>query len=259
MMGKVIYIIKILRWSYFLSWYSFFLGFWISHPRPDLRALATPFLIFLSLGPIFYSGIYYLNDIFDRDLDKLDETRKGRPVASGAISVPQAYLIAAFFLLSGLILLLVLRPSLLPWAGVLLLVNLFYSLAAKRIAYVELIVNAVPHPVRFYLGILTAGQMTPHPLILTIFLFSLGLGVIRRLTQMERGNDASHPALVFYRKSTLVFLLFFMLLSLETLNPVFDESSRNINLVFVLALLLSTSYYLFFRDGKVGQLIGRLS
>jgi 4-hydroxybenzoate polyprenyltransferase len=75
-----------------------------------------------------------INDLWDRDLDRLVTRTAGRPLASGAVTVPQAVCLLAVLLSFGLLVLLQLRP--LCWAlgvGSMVLVAL-YPLA-KRVTW----------------------------------------------------------------------------------------------------------------------------
>lgn len=206
MIRKLFYILRTLRWSYFLSWYVYFLGYFVAGGSTAPGQLWRLCLVFVALGPVFYSGVYYLNDIFDRLLDRQDAKKRNRPVASGAISVPAAYLIAAGFIFEGVLILLLLQKEFIFWLLVLLAVNLFYTLLAKKIAYLELIINVLPHPLRFYLGNLMAGSTGPHPFILTVTVLTVGLALLRRLVQMDGGGHVSRPTLLSYQKSRFVFL-----------------------------------------------------
>lgn len=47
------------------------------------------------------SGIYALNDIMDREEDRLHPRKRNRPIAAGRISVPMAFLLALVFLAGG--------------------------------------------------------------------------------------------------------------------------------------------------------------
>lgn len=60
-----------------------------------------------ALGSIIMRGAgCVVNDIWDRDIDKQVERTKTRPIASGAISIKQAFLFLATLLLAGLMILL---------------------------------------------------------------------------------------------------------------------------------------------------------
>lgn len=245
MVEKFFYILKNLRWPYFLTWYAFFLGYFVSGGSKAPSALLNIFLLSVAFGPIFYSGIYYLNDIFDRELDRKDPVKRNRPVASGKISLIQAYLIAVGFILEGVAAIFLLKPDFLPWLGVLLLINLFYTLVAKKVPYLELVVNVVPHLIRFYLGNLLAGTTQPHPLILMLVIFTFGLAIIRRLLQMNEGKHAARPTLRYYSKSQFIFLsrlAFFLMIFLTFWE---GQNGWSLNLTFSLIYLLFLIAYNF--------------
>lgn len=75
-----------------------------------LRALDTASLLTMALfgfGALIMRGAgCVINDLWDRDLDKMVERTKGRPLASGDVSVKQALIFLATLLLIGLFILL---------------------------------------------------------------------------------------------------------------------------------------------------------
>lgn len=86
------------------------------------------------------SGIYLVNDIVDREGDRLHPRKRLRPIASGAMPVPIAWTISAVLLLGSLPVALILNLA----AGAILcayvLVNLSYSFGLKHVAILDIII-----------------------------------------------------------------------------------------------------------------------
>jgi len=86
------------------------------------------------------SGIYLVNDIVDREVDRLHPRKRLRPIASGALPVPVAWTASAVLILGFLPVAFMLNLSA---GGVLagyVLVNLSYSFGLKRVAILDIII-----------------------------------------------------------------------------------------------------------------------
>lgn len=94
------------------------------------------YLLFLfSMGAIIMRGAgCAINDLWDRNLDKLVERTKDRPLASGALTVRQAIVFTVFLLLVGLGILIQLPPVAIG-LGVLSLVPVILYPLAKRVTW----------------------------------------------------------------------------------------------------------------------------
>ncbi|MBM3328687.1 MAG: hypothetical protein FJY67_04320 [Calditrichaeota bacterium] len=98
------------------------------------------------------SGLYLLNDLRDRDEDRLHPLKKYRPVASGKVSVATAVVACVLLLCGGLLTL-----SLLPghslrvgiaYTGIMLL----YTLFLRRVMVLDVIVIATGFVLRVLMG-----------------------------------------------------------------------------------------------------------
>ena len=116
-------------------WLLFLPGLWgilLSRPAP-IEALRL-ILLFASGAIVMRAAGCVVNDLWDRDIDRLVARTASRPLASGMLRPRQALVFLAFLLLIGLAILLQLNPlAQLLGAGSLLLVAL-YPLA-KRVTW----------------------------------------------------------------------------------------------------------------------------
>ena len=116
-------------------WLLFLPGAWgilLPH-RPTAGSLRL--LALFALGSIVMRGAgCVVNDMWDRDLDRRVARTAGRPLASGAVSLRQAFVMLALLLATGLAVLLQLPP--LCWAlGVFSLVLVALYPLAKRVTW----------------------------------------------------------------------------------------------------------------------------
>lgn len=83
------------------------------------------------------SSIYILNDVLDRENDRAHPTKKKRPIASGAISVPVALSIAAVLALGSIALSYFVRPELAVVVLCYFVLMIFYSTVLKHLVLLD--------------------------------------------------------------------------------------------------------------------------
>jgi 4-hydroxybenzoate polyprenyltransferase len=94
------------------SWLLLFPGWWsIALAAPPGGGPSLRLLILFAVGAIAMRGAgCTINDMADRDFDRKVTRTAGRPIASGAVSMPRAFAFLALQLLIGLAILLQLSP-----------------------------------------------------------------------------------------------------------------------------------------------------
>ena len=157
------------------------------------------------------SSVYCFNDLMDREADRRHPVKCQRPVASGAITVRQAYgLMALMFVLSMLVVLLLLPAGnrlhvLLVILGYYVL-NLIYCAELKKHAIVDVCVIAFG----FVLRLLAGGQATDIALsnwiVLMTFLITLFMSFAKRRDDVLRMNETGEAP----RKNTIRYNLTFI-------------------------------------------------
>jgi len=136
------------------------------------------------------SAVYCLNDIRDRQYDKLHPVKSKRPIASGAITVGQAYIIMAFCLLAAFIMLSPYGLSRLCMiSGLYLIANILYSVCLKRIAIVDVFIIAMGYVFRIWAGGTVSDVSLSHWIVLMVFLLSLFLAFAKRRNDIVLYND----------------------------------------------------------------------
>lgn len=86
---------------------------------------------------VLSSAVYLLNDIVDVEKDRAHPLKRFRPIASGALPLPVARIAAFAFAGVGLAGAALLRTNFLAVAVGYLLLNLAYSFALKRVAFLD--------------------------------------------------------------------------------------------------------------------------
>jgi 4-hydroxybenzoate polyprenyltransferase len=131
------------------------------------------------------SSLYIVNDLLDIEADRKHPRKQKRSFASGELSIPTGFALAA--LLGGASILLSL---LLPWQASLLLAGycvaaLAYSLYLKRHLFVDVVLLASFFTLRLMFGGAATGiQISIWTLAFSMFLF-LSLALMKRLTELR--------------------------------------------------------------------------
>jgi 4-hydroxybenzoate polyprenyltransferase len=126
------------------------------------------------------STIYVVNDILDREADKLHPIKRNRPLASGAIGMPEAFVIIGILLV--LIVCMVPHLNLHFWYTVILygLLNLAYSFGLKRVVLVDVFIIAAGFMLRVLAGVFAIEVEISSWLILCTLFVSVFLAVSKR-------------------------------------------------------------------------------
>lgn len=155
------------------------------------------------------SSIYCLNDIVDVDDDRRHPVKCHRPLASGAISIAQGYILMFSMVVLSMLSTFLLRQSQLETASVILfywLLNIAYCLKLKQYAIIDVCVVSFG----FVLRILAGGYATSIHLskwiVLMTFLLMLFLSFAKRRDDVVRMNETGHAP----RQNTIRYNLTFI-------------------------------------------------
>ncbi|WP_051713068.1 UbiA prenyltransferase family protein [Actinoalloteichus caeruleus] len=166
---------------------------------PGLWPLLATVLAFVAAS----STVYVLNDLRDREADRLHPVKRNRPLASGRVSTATAW-----FLIAAGCAAMVLWSLVLPWAvslviGGYLALNLAYCLVLKNRPLVDVSVVATGFVLRAVAGSLAVGAAIDPWLMICVYCACLLLAVGKRrheLTLVERDPAAlaHRPTLASY-------------------------------------------------------------
>ena len=168
-------------------------------PLPDLLVdLVVVFLAFCAVS----SGVYLINDLSDRDADRIHPVKRRRPIASGAVSIPAAIAAVLLLTVAGLAVL-ALVDLVLLWIGLVYLgINLAYSLGAKNVVLVDVMAVAGGYVIRVAIGAVAIGVIPSPWLYATTAAGALFIVLGRRYAEVRlAGNDASAQRSVLARYS----------------------------------------------------------
>jgi decaprenyl-phosphate phosphoribosyltransferase len=135
------------------------------------------------------SFVYILNDWRDRAVDALHPVKRKRPLASGAVSVPVAVVLAGLLLATGLWLASGSR-ILLQLLGIYVVLNLAYSWRLKHVPVVDVSIIAAGFMLRLLAGTAAVDIPPSRWMLLTGLFIALFLGFSKR--KAESFHDASN-------------------------------------------------------------------
>ncbi len=137
------------------------------------------------------SAVYTLNDIFDANADRQHEIKKFRPIASGAVSVVNAYILVFCLLLLSTICNNMHNGSLLKsllFMALYFLVNVGYSLGLKHIPFVDITLLASGFLIRVLYGAVIINSEVSSWVSLTVISISFYLGLGKRRNELKKSN-----------------------------------------------------------------------
>jgi 4-hydroxybenzoate polyprenyltransferase len=206
------------------------------------------------------SVVYIINDIQDVESDRRHPKKKSRPIASGAISVSQAWIFAVALTTVAIALGFIVDSNLAAWTllGVYFVINVAYSKGLKTVPVVDIAILATG----FVLRVLYGGQIVDIEVSRWLYLtvlagaFYMGLGKRRGElltvgTKSRKVNELySHG---FLDKNMYVCLsLTLVFYSLWATDPTQSTSSLfwTVPVVMVLMMLYSLDVE---KDGTMGD------
>ena len=172
------------------------------------RALFDPLSLLRVLSgfiafSLLTSVVYIINDIKDAHADRQHELKRFRPIASGAVSVPAASVIAGVLLIISFGINAIAEPrfgsaSLIMLAY--LAVNLGYSMGLKHIPLLDVVLLVAGFLLRVLYGSALMNSEVSAWVYLTVITLSFYLGLGKRRNELKKigGGGAARKVLQFY-------------------------------------------------------------
>ena len=149
----------------------------------NLSLLLKSTIIFISFCFIS-SVVYIINDLIDKDTDKLHPIKCNRPIASGKVSTKTATIILILlFLISTTLAFYISKLCLLSVLTYLIL-NIFYSLKLKNIELVDVVCIALGFILRILAGCFAISVIASPLVILLTFFFSMFFTFTKRKLEL---------------------------------------------------------------------------
>jgi len=130
------------------------------------------------------SLVYVVNDIVDIEADKKHPAKRNRPLASGAISIKNAFIIAVILCVIVFILLLNYNFEFISFVIGFIVLNILYTFWFKHIVILDVFSIAAGFSIRVLAGAVVIAVPISSWLLLTTIFISLFLGVMKRHSEL---------------------------------------------------------------------------
>lgn len=198
------------------------------------------------------SFIYIINDIVDRDRDRLHPKKRKRPIASGEITPAQGGVVAVLLLCLAIWIVSTLDPRFALCLAAYLVMNLAYSFYLKDLVLIDVFVIAIGFMLRVIGGALVLDVERSSWLILTTMFLSLFLAIAKRrgeLVTMASSSEVEqqstrkvleHYSVEFAEQMTTVCAAGFVFC-----YALYSVSERTVKLFETENLVLTTPFVLY--------------
>ena len=157
------------------------------------------------------SAVYALNDVADRAEDAQHPSKRGRPVASGAVGVGAAVVLGLVLAAGSAALAAHVGGALALVVAAYLVLMLAYTLGLKRVAILDVLIIASGFVLRAYAGGVAIQVEVSHWLLLCTLSLSLFLGFAKRESErvaLGEAASATRPlAWGLYTRQTLAHMM----------------------------------------------------
>jgi len=167
-----------------------FVGVVFGHGWSDSRLVAEALVLFAAFC-LASSAVYILNDIADRDADRLHPHKRERPLARGEIGVGAPIALCIALALAGLALAAAVSLAALLIAAAYLVLNIGYSAGLKHVAILDVFMIAGGFMLRILAGTAGIGIPPSNWLLLCGLMLTLFLGICTSC--IRRGAGAIPP------------------------------------------------------------------
>lgn len=190
--------IRLIRPSHWVKNMFVFMPLFFGHQLLNIPLLLNAMVMCVSFSFIA-SAVYCLNDIIDVEADRRHPVKCKRPIASGDVSVPTAYLMMLFLIAMSISVLFLSSVGVVSGICVIvayLLMEIAYCLKLKRYAIIDVCMLSLGFVLRIIAGGVVTDIVISHWLVMMTFLLTLFLGIAKRrddvLKMMSTGIAPRH-------------------------------------------------------------------
>lgn len=232
--------IKLMRCKHYIKNILVFLPLFFSGKMISLNDCVNSILGAIAFC-LISSVIYIINDIKDVEADRQHEKKKYRPIASGAVSIKNAVILAAIlFLISTAINIVALRENILGYICIYtyFVLNLLYSIKLKHIAIVDIVILASGFLLRVFYGASIINVVVSNWLYLTILAVSFYMGLGKRRNESLKVGGQSRSVLKYYSTSFLTSNMYMFITLAITFYSLWCIDSQIPNVIWTVPLIM---------------------
>lgn len=198
-MRQVTLWLRLLRPHQWLKNAFVFVGLLFGHAWGDPARLTQALLAF-AIFCLLSSGVYVMNDLFDREQDRQHPTKRNRPLASGKVGLRTALMLMLACFGGGIALLLA-SANQAPWLFFAYVVlNLGYTWGLKHVVILDVFIIATGFMLRILVGTLGIGIEPSQWLLLCGLMLTLFLGFAKRRAEIRTLSHKGEGAAGAHRR-----------------------------------------------------------
>ncbi len=145
--------LELMRFHFHASFITVVLGALLFTPHITTQLIYSILLCYITFNVFIYGGLYTFNDIIDAKEDSRHPIKKHRPIPSGRISVRSAAIFSILLIAGGLVAgSFLISDEVYRLYFIFIFLNIIYTLAFKKIIYLNLAIIASTHTLRFVMG-----------------------------------------------------------------------------------------------------------
>lgn len=239
-------IFSLIRVKHWIKNFFIFFPLFFSSELLDLVKLKNTAIVFLGFS-LVASCVYVVNDLFDKEFDKIHSSKKKRPIASGKISSVKALTIAISCLVIGLFSIYSVSLNALYLTLFYFIINILYSYKLKQLSIIEFCIVASGFVVRILIGGEINDILLSQWIIVMVFLLSIFIAVSKRrddVLQYETENKKNRIVVEYYNLefldkiinivSSVLIVSYLLFISSSEIQERYDSIFLLITFVFVL-------------------------
>jgi len=204
-MKKIKNYLKLMRIKHYLKNGLIFLPLIFSGEITNVNKLLGGFIAFICFS-IFASVIYIINDIKDVEKDRQHEVKRNRPIASGAVKVKEAIILAIFLvILSTSIHFMYFGIKNISFIFILayVFINILYNMGLKHVPLIDVVILVAGFLIRVMYGGSVNNIEVSNWLYLTVMTGSFYLGFGKRRNEIIKLGNNGRKVLQYYTKEFL--------------------------------------------------------
>lgn len=185
--------IRLLRPHQWLKNGFVFVGLMFGHAWDKAATVQAVLLAALAFC-LISSAIYVINDLADREADRLHPHKKHRPLAAGTVTSAQGMVLGVLCAFGGLLLAWSASPQVLYIVVAYGVMNLLYTWRLKHVVVLDVFIIAAGFMLRILAGTIGVGIPPSSWLLLTGLMVTLFLGFAKRRAELAVLEHSDAPA-----------------------------------------------------------------
>ena len=203
-------IIKLIRVKHWVKNSFMFIPLFFAGKLSDFSLYPSLILGFFSFSFVA-SSIYVINDWKDIEADRLHPKKKKRPLASGKVSIPMAWVTFFVLLAGGLGLAAYVDMKFAFVMLIYFLMNVAYTLGLKKVSILDIVIVAIGFVLRVKSGGIITDIALSQWIVVMVFLLALFMAIAKRRDDLVIKGDSG----IDLRAVTKTYSLDFLNISLS--------------------------------------------